>query len=263
MTALRSYVGGSVGLAGRRGHAGARRGDRRGGRAGLAERHRHARGAGVRPRPSAARALRELTFHERAALLKAVGGMLREHREELYALSARTGATLYDSKFDIDGGIGVAAQLRQQGQARAAERHRSTSRAPLEPLGQGRRSSSASTSSRRCAASPCRSTPSTSRSGVRWRSSRPAFLAGVPSLVKPASQTAYLTARLVELIVGSGLLPEGALQLRLRQRRRPARPPRASRTCSASPARRRPRSGCARTRPWWRGRCGSTPRPTR
>ena len=41
----------------------------------------------------------------------------------------------------------------------------------------------------------------------------PAFLAGVPSLVKPASSTAYLTARLVELIVESGLLPEGSLQL--------------------------------------------------
>ena len=41
----------------------------------------------------------------------------------------------------------------------------------------------------------------------------PAFIAGMPSLVKPASQTAYLTARLVELIAASGLLPEGALQL--------------------------------------------------
>ena len=41
----------------------------------------------------------------------------------------------------------------------------------------------------------------------------PAFIAGVPSLVKPATQTAYLTARLVELIVGSGLLPDGAIQL--------------------------------------------------
>ncbi len=41
----------------------------------------------------------------------------------------------------------------------------------------------------------------------------PAFIAGVPSLVKPATQTAYLTARLVELIVASGLLPEGSLQL--------------------------------------------------
>ena len=42
-------------------------------------------------------ALRELTFHQRAALLKALGGHLREHREELYAVSARTGATLGDS----------------------------------------------------------------------------------------------------------------------------------------------------------------------
>src|SRR5690606_31288022 len=41
----------------------------------------------------------------------------------------------------------------------------------------------------------------------------PAFVAGVPSLIKPASQTAYLTHRLVELIVESGILPEGSIQL--------------------------------------------------
>ncbi|HJY00666.1 MAG TPA: phenylacetic acid degradation bifunctional protein PaaZ, partial [Streptosporangiaceae bacterium] len=35
-------------------------------------------------------ALRELTFHQRAGLLKALGQALREHRPELYALSART-----------------------------------------------------------------------------------------------------------------------------------------------------------------------------
>src|ERR1700739_2668573 len=52
-------------------------------------------------------ALRELTFHERAELAKALGQHLRKHRDELYELSYRTGATLYDSKFDIDGGIGV------------------------------------------------------------------------------------------------------------------------------------------------------------
>src|SRR5215471_4103825 len=54
-------------------------------------------------------ALRELTFHQRAALLKSLGSHLREHREELYARSAWTGATLFDSKFDVDGGIGVLA----------------------------------------------------------------------------------------------------------------------------------------------------------
>ena len=40
----------------------------------------------------------------------------------------------------------------------------------------------------------------------------PAFLAGVPSLIKPASPTAYLTAELVRLIVEAELLPPGAVQ---------------------------------------------------
>src|SRR5688500_1520846 len=42
-------------------------------------------------------ALRELTFHQRAALLKTLALHLREHREQLYAVSARTGATRNDS----------------------------------------------------------------------------------------------------------------------------------------------------------------------
>ena len=41
----------------------------------------------------------------------------------------------------------------------------------------------------------------------------PAFIAGVPSIVKPASDTAYLTHRLVEKMIATGLLPEGSLQL--------------------------------------------------
>src|SRR5215472_18480576 len=60
-------------------------------------------------------ALRALTFHQRAGLLKALGSSLREHRDELYALSARTGATLGDSKFDVDGGMGVLASYASTG----------------------------------------------------------------------------------------------------------------------------------------------------
>jgi oxepin-CoA hydrolase/3-oxo-5,6-dehydrosuberyl-CoA semialdehyde dehydrogenase len=41
----------------------------------------------------------------------------------------------------------------------------------------------------------------------------PSFVAGVPSVIKPASQTAYLTQKLVELMLASQLLPEGSLQL--------------------------------------------------
>ena len=41
----------------------------------------------------------------------------------------------------------------------------------------------------------------------------PAFIAGLPSIVKPASQTAYLTELVVRRIIESGILPEGSLQL--------------------------------------------------
>ncbi len=41
----------------------------------------------------------------------------------------------------------------------------------------------------------------------------PAFLAGVPSLVKPATPTGYLAEAFVRILVESGLLPDGSLQL--------------------------------------------------
>ena len=40
----------------------------------------------------------------------------------------------------------------------------------------------------------------------------PAVLAGVPTIVKPATQTAYLTAAVMRDIIASGALPEGAVQ---------------------------------------------------
>ncbi len=156
-------------------------------------------------------ALRDLTFHQRAGLLKALGSQLRERREELYALSARAGATLGDSKFDVDGGIGVLL-----GYASKARRELPNDvvyvEGALEPLGKGGQFAGQHIM--------------TARRGVAvqinafnfpvWgplEKFAPAFLAGVPSLIKPASQTAYLTARLVELMVDFGLLPAGAVQL--------------------------------------------------
>src|SRR5438045_2532323 len=81
-------------------------------------------------------ALRELTFHQRAALLKALASHLREHREELYALSARTGATLGDSKFDIDGGIGVLLSYASRAK-RELPNDTILAEGAVEPLGRG------------------------------------------------------------------------------------------------------------------------------
>jgi oxepin-CoA hydrolase / 3-oxo-5,6-dehydrosuberyl-CoA semialdehyde dehydrogenase len=156
-------------------------------------------------------ALRELTFHQRAAMLKAVALFLREQRDELYALSARTGSTLADSRFDVDGGIGVLLSYASKGRRELPNDTMLLDGDP-EPLGKGGQFLGQHIY--------------TPRHGVAvqvnafnfpvWgplEKLAPAFLAGVPSLVKPASATAYLTARMIELVLGSGLLPEGTLQL--------------------------------------------------
>ena len=155
--------------------------------------------------------LRGLTFHERAAILKSLSQFLREHRPELYALSARTGATLSDARFDVDGGIGVLASYASQGR-RELPADTVLLDGDAAQLGKGGQFLGQHIL--------------TPRHGVAvqinafnfpvWgplEKFAPAFLAGVPSLVKPASSTAYLTARLVGLIVESGLLPAGSLQL--------------------------------------------------
>lgn len=156
-------------------------------------------------------ALRALTFHQRGALLKALASYLREHRPELYALSARTGATKGDSMFDVDGGIGVLFTYSSKGR-RELPAGTVLTDGPVEPLGK------TGTFLAQHIYTPLR--------GVAiqinafnfpvWgplEKFAPAFLAGVPTLIKPATPTAYLTHRMVELIVESGLLPEGSIQL--------------------------------------------------
>ena len=155
--------------------------------------------------------LRELTFHQRAALLKALASHLSEHREELYALSARTGATLNDARFDVDGGIGVLTGYASKGR-RELPNDRVLIEGDVEPLGRG----GTFVGQHLCTPARGVAVQINAFNFPVWgplAKLAPAFLAGVPTLVKPASQTAYLTARLVELIVESGVLPEGTVQL--------------------------------------------------
>ncbi len=156
-------------------------------------------------------ALRELTFHQRAGLLRALAEYLKAHREELWELSTHTGATRYDARFDVDGGIGVLRSYASKGR-RELPNDTVYVEGDVEPLGR---------TGRFVGQHLC-----TPRLGVAvqvnafnfpvWgplEKLAPAVLAGVPSLIKPASLTAYLTVRLTELIVASGLLPDGVLQL--------------------------------------------------
>jgi oxepin-CoA hydrolase/3-oxo-5,6-dehydrosuberyl-CoA semialdehyde dehydrogenase len=156
-------------------------------------------------------ALRELTFHQRAEVLKSLAQHLRGHRDELYALSARTGATRADASFDVDGGIGVLFSYASKAR-RELPNDRVYVEGPVEPLGKG------GSFTGQHILTPLRgiAVQINAFNFPVWgplEKFAPAFIAGVPSLVKPATQTAYLTARLVELIVASELLPLGTIQL--------------------------------------------------
>jgi oxepin-CoA hydrolase / 3-oxo-5,6-dehydrosuberyl-CoA semialdehyde dehydrogenase len=164
----------------------------------------HARGVG-------GPAIRKLGFHGRAAVLKALAKTLMERKEELYALSFATGATRRDSWIDIEGGIGTLFSYASKGArelpdgelvldgatevlAKNGEFIGQHIYVPLEGAAVHVNAFNF----------PC------------WgllEKLAPTFLAGVPAITKPATATAYLAARLVELIIETGLLPEGALQL--------------------------------------------------
>ena len=155
--------------------------------------------------------LHGLNFHERAAILKALGGYLREHREDLYEVSKRTGATLGDSKFDVDGGIGVLLTYASKGK-RELPADTILVDGDVEQLGKSGQFVA------QHVLTPLRgvAVQVNAFNFPVWgplEKFAPAFLAGVPSVIKPATTTAFLTHRMVELIVESGLLPDGAVQL--------------------------------------------------
>ncbi|WP_113409471.1 phenylacetic acid degradation bifunctional protein PaaZ [Hyphomicrobiales bacterium] len=156
-------------------------------------------------------ALRRMSFHERAAMLKTLGQALLERKEEFYALSTATGATRADSWVDIEGGIGTLLSYASKGR-----RELPNARVLLD--GDAEQLSKDQSFSAQHILSPLQ--------GVAvhinafnfpcWgmlEKVAPTLLAGVPAIVKPASQTAYLTELMVRRIIETGLLPEGALQL--------------------------------------------------
>ncbi len=155
--------------------------------------------------------LRKLTFHTRARMLKALGNYLMERKEDYYALNLLTGATRRDGWVDIEGGIGTLFSYSSMARRELPD-ERFLPDGKVETLGKG------GTFVARHLLVP--------REGVAvqinaynfpvWgmlEKLAPAFIAGMPTLVKPAPQTAYLAERVVRDIIASGILPEGSLQL--------------------------------------------------
>ena len=156
-------------------------------------------------------ALLAMDFQERAARLKALAKYLGEHKEVLYKVSAHTGATRTDGWVDIEGGSGTLFAYAGVG-ANELPSGNLVHEGPVVDL--GRQGGFKGTHIL------------VPRGGVAvhinafnfpvWgllEKFAPSFLAGMPCIGKPASATSYLTEALVRLIVQSGIVPEGALQL--------------------------------------------------
>ena len=156
-------------------------------------------------------ALRKLTFHERALRLKALAQYLMERKESYYELSRATGATRSDSWIDIEGGIMTLFAYSSKGR-RELPNHTFLMDGAPEMLSK----SGAFVGQHICTPIHGVAVHINAFNFPCWgmlEKISVTLLAGVPSIVKPASQTAYLTERMFRDIIASRIFPEGSLQL--------------------------------------------------
>src|SRR5579863_4486968 len=155
--------------------------------------------------------LRAMTFHERASVLRALAKRLSELKDEFYALSYRTGATKSDSMIDVDGGIGTVFAFAGKG-SRELPNARVYVDGDVEALSKGGTFVGQHLYVSREGAAVHINAFNFPVWGMLEKLA-PTLLAGMPAIVKPATQTCYLTERVVRRIIESQLLPQGALQL--------------------------------------------------
>ena len=156
-------------------------------------------------------ALRALTFHQRAAMLKAVARHLMEQKEKFYALSAMTGATRADSWVDIDGGIGTFFAYSSRGR-REFPNETFHVEGPAESLSKG----GTFVGRHICVPLEGVAIHINAFNFPCWgmlEKLAPSLLAGVPCIVKPATVTSYLTEGMFREMIAANIFPPGALQL--------------------------------------------------
>jgi oxepin-CoA hydrolase/3-oxo-5,6-dehydrosuberyl-CoA semialdehyde dehydrogenase len=162
-------------------------------------------------REKGTKALSSMTFLERAKMLKDLAKYLLTRKEEFYQLSHHSGATRIDSWIDIEGGISTLFNYSSLAN-KELPNDVIWPEDELIPL-----SKEGGFAARHFL---------TSKTGIAlhinaynfpcWgmlEKLAPTWLAGVAAIIKPATDTAYLTQAMVKAMTESGLLPEGAIQL--------------------------------------------------
>ncbi|TNJ44835.1 phenylacetic acid degradation bifunctional protein PaaZ [Phaeobacter sp. B1627] len=156
-------------------------------------------------------ALRAMTFHDRARMLKALALHLDAHKQPLYDLSFETGATQTDHLIDVDGGIGTALVFASKGRRELPDGHVYVD-GEVEQLSR----KGTFVGQHICTPRPGVAVHINAFNFPVWgmlEKLAPTLLAGVPAIIKPATATCYVSEAAVRILLDSELLPEGALQL--------------------------------------------------
>ncbi|MES2119172.1 MAG: phenylacetic acid degradation bifunctional protein PaaZ [Pseudomonadota bacterium] len=156
-------------------------------------------------------ALRKLTFHERARMLKTLGLAVMARKEKLYELNYLTGATRKDGWIDIEGGAGTLFSFSSKGRRELPDAHVLLD-GQLEPLSKN------GTFVGQHIYTPLQGAAVhiNAFNFPVWgmlEKLAPTLLAGVPAIVKPASATAYLCEAAFRVMIEANILPPGAVQL--------------------------------------------------
>ncbi len=156
-------------------------------------------------------ALRALTFHDRARMVKALATHLNANREALYALSHETGATMADNRIDIDGGIGTMFVFASKGRREMPDGHVYLD-GDVEQLSRGGTFLGQHIYTPMLGAAVQINAFNFPVWGMLEKLA-PALIAGVPSIVKPATATCYVAEACLRLMIESAIMPEGAVQM--------------------------------------------------
>ena len=155
--------------------------------------------------------LSSMTFYDRGEMLKKVALYLLERKKKYYELSYKTGATHTDSWVDIEGGFGTF--FTYSGLAK-----RMLPNTPFWVDGDTQKISANGTFLGTHILTPSEGVSVQINAynfpvwGMMEKLST-SLLAGVPSIVKPATPGSYLTNAVFQDMIESGILPEGAIQL--------------------------------------------------
>ena len=170
----------------------------------LANAFAYARGAG-------GRALRALTFGQRAAMLGEIVKTLQANRDAYFDIAiANSGTTRGDSAVDIEGSIYTLGQFARWGAALGDAR-------ALAEGGRSRLAKDGAFQGQHVLV-PARGVALLINAfnfpawGL-WEKAAAALLSGVPVIVKPATATAWLAQRMVADVVAARIVPDGALSI--------------------------------------------------